>query len=126
MRLLLAVVVSSISILPLYFALLALSGDLEHRLLVPMLLAALAVAAVAMCSIALPVHFLLTRLGKSSVGYYTLAGFFLPALITLMINPFGTEVVSWIKWQAVAMGLMGASVAAIFWWIAGRDSVAKI
>ena len=118
MRIFLAVVVSSIAILPLYFALLALSGDLDHRLLVPMLLAALAVATVAMCSIALPLHFVLTRLGKTGVGYYAFAGFLLPALVTLTINPFGTDVVSWVKWQAFAMGLLGACLAAIFWWIA--------
>jgi hypothetical protein len=124
MRLFLAVIVSSISILPLYFALLALSGDLDHRLLVPMLLAALAVATVAMCSIALPLHFVLTKLGRSSVGYYAIAGFLLPALVTLAINPFGTDVVSWIKWQAFAMGLLGTCLAAIFWWIA-RDKLSK-
>ena len=119
-RLLLAVVVSSITVLPLYFLLLALSGDLDHRLLVPMLLAALAVATVAMCFIALPIHFVLRRLGRSSIGYYALAGFLIPVLVTLVINPFGTEVVSWIKWQAVAMGLLGACIATVFWAIVTR------
>ena len=118
MRVFLAVVVSSISVLPLYFALLALSGDIDHRLLVPMLVAALAVTTAAVLFLALPLHLVLTRIGKQRFPYYAIIGFLVPALTTILVNPFGTEVLSWVKWQGLAMGFLGACVATIFWVIA--------
>jgi hypothetical protein len=121
MRILIASVISSLSIVPLYLVLLAISGDLDNRLLLPVLMAALVVSVAAIVCVALPLHFVLIRFGRPRSYYYTITGFLLPAIVILAINPFGSEVASWIKWQAMAMGVLGASVATIFWWIASND-----
>ena len=118
MRVCLAAFTSAASIVPLYLILLALSGGLEARLLGPMLLAALAVAVLAVCCVALPLHFFLAWIERQNPLCYIAVGFIGPMLVTLVLNPFGTDIASWVKWQALAMGVLGACLAAIFWWIA--------
>jgi hypothetical protein len=122
MRVFLASIISSLSIVPLYFILMALNDDLSNGLFFPMLVGALAVAAGAIFCVAVPLHFLLLRMGRARGHYYVLAGLLLPTAVTLAINPFGADVASWVKWQALAMGVMGAVVAGIFWKIASGKS----
>lgn len=118
MRLFVAAILSSLAIVPLYLALLAVSGGLDTRVLLPMLVAALVLALLATIFVGIPLHLLLVRLGRSRFYYYALVGFVVPAVFTLARNPFDSDVSSWVKWQALAMGVLGASVAVIFWKVA--------
>ena len=118
MRIFIASIISSLSIVPLYLLLLVLSGGLDGRLLLPILLAAVAISATAIIFFAIPLHYVLTRIGRPHSYYYVFAGFLLPIIFTMARNPFGSDVASWVKWQALAMGMLGASVAFIFWKIA--------
>jgi hypothetical protein len=118
MRILIASIISSLSIVPLYLILLVLSGGLDGRLILPIFLAALAISTTAIIFCAIPLHYVLTRIGRPRSYYYVFTGFLLPIIFTLVRNPFGSDVASWVKWQALAMGVLGASVAFIFWKIA--------
>jgi mannose/fructose/N-acetylgalactosamine-specific phosphotransferase system component IIC len=118
MRIFIASIISSLSIVPLYLLLLVLSGGLDGRLLLPILLAAVAISSTAIIFFAIPLHYVLTRMGRPHSYYYVFAGFLLPIIFTIARNPFGSDVTSWVKWQALAMGVLGASVAFIFWKIA--------
>ncbi|ARN73375.1 hypothetical protein [Oceanicoccus sagamiensis] len=122
MRVFIAALLSSLSVVPFYLILLAVSGDLDNRLLYTVLIGALVVATVAIFCIALPLHLLLTRLGLVRGYYYIGAGFFAPAIFTLLLNPLGSDVASWVKWQALGLGLLGGSVAFVFWSLATAKS----
>lgn len=118
MRLFFAALLSSLSVIPFYLFLLAVSGDLDNRLLYTVLIGAFVVASVAIFVIAVPLHLLLTRLNWVRSYYYVGTGFFVPAILTLLLNPLGSDVASWVKWQALGLGMLGGSVAFIFWKLA--------
>ena len=121
MRIVIASIVSSLFVLPLYLVILALSGDLNNALLAPMLLAAWMVSAATILFIALPLHFILKVYGKSYAALYVVPGFSLAAALTYMVEPFGQDGNYWLLWQCLAMGFLGASVAGVFWSIASNE-----
>jgi len=54
--------------------------------------------------------------------YYAFVGFVVPALLTVVIHPFGEDGARMILIQSIYLGLFGAVIAIIFWKIATYDA----
>ena len=113
-RLVLAVLVSTFSIVPIYFVLSILTGDLDTDHLIPYLMMMPVFAFVGVLLVGLPVHIFLVWKNWSRPMHYWLAGFVIPALFVATTHPFGEDGAWWIFWQAILMGTFGVIVALIF------------
>ena len=118
MRLALAIVVSTVSVVLMYFVLSLVSGELPNDLWVPTALVALIIGAVGVTVVGLPVHFLLGLVHKRRASLYALAGFVAPVLVVLVARPFGEDGPLWVLWQALLLGMFGVCVALLFWKLA--------
>jgi len=117
-----AVVVSSVAIVPLYLIVAVFTGDLDNMLLPVMLIAALCVSTAGVVIVGLPMHLILVRMGRVKAIYYAFFGFLVPTLVTVVIHPFGEDGFGWIIVQSISLGLFGAVIAVIFWKIVTYDS----
>jgi hypothetical protein len=124
-RLVLAVVVSTLSIVPTYFMLVVLDGDFNNDFLLPVLLMTPIFVFEGVFFVGLPVHFFLVWKNWLRPVHYVVPGFLIPTLIVAVSHPFGEDGVLWISWQAILMGATGAIVALIFRRVAlGKNAAA--
>lgn len=114
----LAVLSSTIAVVPLYILLVLFSRDLENPFLLPVLYGALMFSAIGVCVVGLPTHFILGALKKQQWYFYAGPGFFVPATLVLLTHPFGEDGNPAILIQALQMGVFGVGVALVFWGIA--------
>lgn len=113
-RLIAAVVISTVCVVPLYFVLSVVTGDINNDLLVPVLMMTPVFAFIGVLLVGLPVHFFLVWRRMSHPIHYGLPGFVIPALFVVVAHPFGEDGALWISWQAFLMGTFGAIVALVF------------
>ena len=122
MRLLIAVVASTLVVIPLVLLQAALFGDLGNPLLLPYLLGAFWIAAIFVVAAGLPIHFTLKRFNKQKGFYYAIGGFLVAALFVVIGHPFGNDGYPLIAIQALQLGIFGTVAALVFWRIAVPDS----
>ena len=113
-RLVLAVLVSTFSVVPIYFVLSILTGDLDTDRLIPYLMMMPVFAFIGVLLVVLPVHIFLVWKNWSRPMHYWLAGFVIPALFVATTHPFSEDAERWIFWQAILMGTFGVIIALIF------------
>ena len=111
----LAIIVSSVAIVPIYLVFLIFTGELDNMLLMVVLVAALGVTSIAVLFVGLPVHMILVRLDRVKSLNYAIAGFVVPVIVTLAFQPFGNDGLKWIAIQSVFLGILGVLIALIFW-----------
>jgi len=114
MRLIAAVLVSTFCVVPLYFILSVVTGDVDNSLLIPVLMMTPVFALIGVLLVGLPVHFFLLWRRMSRPIHYGLPGFVIPVLFVAITHPFGEDGALWISWQAILIGAFGAVVALVF------------
>ena len=113
-RLVLAVIVSTLSIVPMYFMLVVLDRDFNNDYLLRVLLMAPLFVLEGVLFVGLPVHFFLVWKNWLRPVQYLIPGFVIPALVVAISHPFGEDGALWIFWQTILMGATGAIGALIF------------
>jgi len=113
-RLGLAVLVSSLSVVPLFIVIEWVSGGFDSFMLDVALLIAAVTAFLGVVIVGLPMHYFLSYRNLSKALHYAIAGFLLPVLFVAMIQPFRDDDGFRIIWQALLMGVFGALVALVF------------
>ena len=118
MRLTIAVLGSTISVVPLYFLWAALTGDFDIDSLLVVGYFGLVIAGIGVVLIGLPTHFILRSMKKQRSYFYALPGFLIPAALMLLSHSFRADGYPTIFRQSLQMGVFGAVVALVFWRIA--------
>lgn len=113
-QLLIAMLASSLSVVPLYLIIAVFTGDLLNSLLPVVLLVAPIIAFACVLIVGLPLHFLLVWQRLLRPIYYGIVGFGIPAVFVLVAQPFGDDGIGWVLIQALFHGAFGAIVSLIF------------
>jgi len=125
-RVLLAVLLSSVAVVPLYLLLVLVTGETHN---VPLLLfitvIALLISFVGVLVVGLPTHLILVRLDKVKSVNYAIVGFIVPALLTAVFHPFGEDGIKWIAIQSFNLGVFGALIALVFWKVVTHKSATE-
>ena len=122
MRLLIALLASTLAVIPLVLLQAALFGDLNNPLLLSYLLGSFWIAAIIVVAAGLPLYFALKYLDKQKGRYYATAGFLAAALFVVLGHPFGDDGYPLIAIQALQLGIFGTVAALVFWRIAVPNS----
>lgn len=119
-RLLVAVIASTSSfVLAVYLSVLFLGGLPEENLY-PLLKVSTAVALFASVLMFLPVYRLVKMKGWSSPYPYVVPGALVPALLVVVMRPFGSDQLRWIPLEAGLVAIFGGLAALAFWITAPR------
>jgi hypothetical protein len=113
-RLVLAVIISTLLIVPTYFMLVVLDRGFENDYLLPVLLMTPIFVFEGVLFVGLPVHFFLVWKNWLRPVHYLIPGFVASATIVAISHPFGEDGVLWISLQTILMGATGAIAALVF------------
>ena len=115
-----AVIASTLSFVLAVYLLVWSLGGLPKENLDPLLKVSTALALIASVLMFLPMHRLASRKDWSSPIPYVLPGAIVPALLVLLMRPFGSDQVRWIALEVGLVAILGGLAALTFWITAPR------
>ena len=118
LRLLSAVLASSLSVVPLYLVAMIVIGESNNAFLLIALMVAPMFAFIGVIFVGLPVHFFLSWRRLTHPLYYGLAGFGASALFMIAMQYYGRVDINEVVTQALFYGGIGAILALVFRYIA--------
>ena len=122
-RVLAACLYASITYVPAFLFLAAITDDLDNALLGPFIIVGYLVSLICVIVVGVPTYFLLEKHSKRSATYYAVIGFLVPLVLVLLTQPFGRDGTLAVALQSVLFGVIGLASALEFWWFAARELV---
>ena len=125
-RILLAILASSIAAMFSAWVVIAVLDVPFEQGVIPELLlvgaAALAFATIVLC----PIYWLQRKTGRYQAGMYVISGALIPAAWIFIVQPFGTDGLKWIAYEAAVFAAIGTSAAIAFVVVVGRAKVEHV
>lgn len=115
LKLVKAVILSSVAVVIIFALLLFLTGSLFNPISLFSLVFAFCIAIFSGVVFGIPFHFLMLKMKVENFYPYVAVGFIIPATFVTINQPFGKDGFLWVSWQAFLLGMFGAACAFIFW-----------